>query len=410
MSEVVERYGAGWGEWPVLPPHAHEYVSDALESRRWAISSAHSDNTHELYEEQLARQFSAYVDAPVCVPVDHGSSALIVALEALSLPPRSHVIVPALTWVATATAVFRAGHVPIVADVDPFTGNIVADTVRAALTRRTAAIIVVHWACTMADMDDLTAVAAELGIPIVEDCAQAHGARWNGASAGTLGDFGCFSFQQAKVLSAGEGGVVVSRDARRSVTLQELRADSRSWKPLKARVSGELALAETAGVMGSNFGLNEMAAALACAQLEVLDAQHAVRNENYAKLSEAGTRDGSFMVPAPLLQQTKLSIYEVPIRFNTMRRPTDNLIEKLRVQTGVKFYRPRHALVGSALLQPSSKSSAVELALDFDDVHRDRVFPNANEMAESAILIHHSALLASNDEMNRLLMALRECG
>ncbi|WP_179951062.1 aminotransferase class I/II-fold pyridoxal phosphate-dependent enzyme [Xylanimonas oleitrophica] len=396
-----------WGAWPIVPPNADRYVIQALHSRRWAISSIVTQDAPELFEQRFAREFAAYLEVPTVVPTDHGSSALVMALTALGLPSGSHVVVPALTWVATATAVFRAGYVPVVCDVDSRTGTMTAEALRAALTPRTRAVIVVHWACTMADMDALLAVAAEAGLPVVEDAAQAHGALWRDRAAGALGDLGCFSLQQAKVLSVGEGGAVVSRHASWRTRLEELRADSRSWRPAGEVRVGDMALAETAGIMGSNFGMNDLAAALACAQLELLDAQHDIRNGNYLRLVEECERIPGVSVPVPPEQQTRLSLYEIPIRFaDAAPGEAARLAGRLRETTGLRSYLPRHPLVGSSLLNVGSVPAIADKAAEFDELHRDRNYPAAEAIAASSVVLHHSAFLATDEEMDTLVSAL----
>lgn len=404
---TIDGIREAWGAWPIVPPNAHRYVTQALHSRRWAISSMITEDTPELFEQRFSREFAAYLDVPTVVPTDHGSSALVMAVTALGLPPGSHVVVPALTWVATATAVFRAGYVPVVCDVDPRTGTMTAQTLRAALTPQTRAVIVVHWACTMADMDAVLEVAAQAGLPVVEDAAQAHGALWGDRAAGALGDLGCFSLQQAKVLSAGEGGAVVSRHSALRTRLEELRADSRSWRPVETARAGDLALAETAGTMGCNFGMNDLAAALACAQLELLDAQHEVRNRNYLRLVQECERLPGVSVPVPPERQTRLSLYEIPIRFDDAApgEPAD-LAARLQDLTGLRAYLPRNPLVGSKLLNPGSSPALARLATEFDDLHRGRGYPAAEAIASTSVVLHHSAFLATEDEMDLLVGAL----
>lgn len=407
MLTGLERIRDVWGAWPVVSPNAQRYVTQALHSRRWAVSSMITEDTPELFEQRFARDFARYLDVPTVVPTDHGSSALIVAVLALGLPPGSQVVVPALTWVATATAVFRAGYVPVVCDVDPRTGTMTGETLRAALTPSTGAVIIVHWACTMADMDDLLTVAAEAGLPVIEDAAQAHGATWGDRAAGGLGELGCFSLQQAKVLSVGEGGAVVSRDASWQTRLEELRADSRSWRPTEDARPGDLALVETAGVMGCNFGMNDLAAALACAQLELLDAQHEVRNRNYLRLLEECERIPGVSVPVPHERQTRLSLYEIPVRFaDAAPGEPARLADRLRETSGLRAYLPRHPLVGSRLLNPSSSPAIAGLAAEFDELHRSRSFTAAEAIASSSVVLHHSAFLATDEEMDTLVGAL----
>jgi L-glutamine:2-deoxy-scyllo-inosose/3-amino-2,3-dideoxy-scyllo-inosose aminotransferase len=170
--------------------------------------------------------FAEYTHTRYCVPVDHGSSGLVVALESLGLEFGDRVLVPALTWVASATAALRAGLVPVLVDVDSDTGCVGPNDLDLGVGAR--AVVVVHWSCAMADVPAIASVAEPRQMAVIEDCAQAHGAAWMDRPAGSQGCLGCFSMQQGKVLTAGEGGAVVTNDDRLAGVLEELRADSRA--------------------------------------------------------------------------------------------------------------------------------------------------------------------------------------
>ncbi|MDX6720992.1 MAG: L-glutamine:scyllo-inosose aminotransferase, partial [Solirubrobacteraceae bacterium] len=192
-----------WPAWPQFDAATERALVGALRAGRWSVSAPSAGSPS--LERRFATAFAAYNASPYAVSVDHGSSALVVALEALGVGPGDEVLVPAMTWVASASSVLRCGALPVLLDVDPRSGCIDAATVAAEASARTAAVIVVHLACTSAGVEELLAVTDRLGIALVEDCAQCHGARWNGRSLGTFGAVGAFSFQARKVLTAGEG-------------------------------------------------------------------------------------------------------------------------------------------------------------------------------------------------------------
>ncbi|MEL7372678.1 MAG: DegT/DnrJ/EryC1/StrS family aminotransferase, partial [Myxococcota bacterium] len=263
-------------------------------------------------ERQFAEAFAKYNDVPHCVAVDHGSSALVVALEALDIGPGDEVIVPVMTWVAPVTAVLRVGALPVVIDVDPETGCVTAEGIKKALSSKTKAAIVVHLACTVADLDAIQPVLDEAGVSLIEDCAQAHGAQWRGRNVGTFGKLGAFSFQVGKVLAGGEGGAVITSDESLYRRAQLLRADSRRYID---PALGAMELAEDGEVMGGNYCLSELTAGVLLDQLPRLDAQHARREKMTAELERALTELGDFG-PIPLPEQAnKRSIYEYGIRF-----------------------------------------------------------------------------------------------
>lgn len=390
-----------WPSWPVPAPDAAQYLLDALHSGRWAISSP---NRGELVERRFARMFAEYVGTRHCVPTDHGSSALVVALESIGLHHADAVLVPALTWVAPASAVLRAGLVPVLADVDPDTGCLSPAAVEEGPEIR--GVIAVHWACAMADIPAIERAAAPRGATVIEDAAQAHGARWLGRSAGSLGRLGCFSMQHSKVLTCGEGGAVVTDDDTLAARLEELRADSRRYRP--APDVGELDLEETASVLGSNFCLSEFGAAVLCAQLGTLDEQHAVRNRNYQHLATLLSEVPGVRLLRHRREQDHLSLYEVPVIFDPLPADVDNswVAGALTAEIGMRAYPPRVPLHRSRLLQPWTKQTLAPLTERFVALNRGRAFPGAEYLASHSVLLHHSAFLGTEDDMADLATAV----
>ena len=170
------------------------------------------------------RSLGTYLDVPYVVGVKSGSDALLVALLALGIGPGDEVVTTPFTFFATAGAVVRAGARPVFADVRPDTLALDPDAVRRALTPRTRAILVVHLFGQPADLDSLGEIAAERGVALVEDAAQALGATYRGRAAGGHGRVGCFSFHPSKPLGAfGDAGAVVTRDAALAARVVRLR-------------------------------------------------------------------------------------------------------------------------------------------------------------------------------------------
>lgn len=388
--------GLSWPRWPIPADDAAKLLGAVLHSGRWAITSP--GNT-ELFERRFARMFAEYVGIRFCVPIDHGSSALVVALESLGLEYGTTVLVPAITWVATATAVLRAGLVPVLVDVDAETACLSPESIRCDVGAR--AVIPVHWACAMADIPAIRAVAERAGMTVIEDAAQAHGAEWLGRPAGSLASLGCFSMQHSKVLTGGEGGAVVTDDERAAQRIEELRADSRRFRTGAGRSRMNLELAETATVMGTNYCLGEFSAAVLCAQLGILDQQHDVRNRNHARLASmvAGIPGVRLLRNRP--EQTKLSIYEAAIIFDP--RPAGMTIEDvadaLTAELHTHFYPPRDPLHRSHLLRPWTKPGLAPLAERFRRYHRDSSYPRADYFREHTVLVHHSVFLGTERDM-----------
>ena len=184
--------------------------------------------------ERFEADFAAYCGCTEGIGVANGTDALHLVLRALGIGPGDEVVVPANSFVATAEAVALAGATARFADVDPWTLLMTAETAEAAVTSRTKAVIVVHLYGQMADMDSLAALTDRLGLVLVEDAAQAHGASWRGLPAGSFGRAGCFSFYPGKNLGAfGDAGAVVTSDA---VLAARIRSNTSRLRPPRMRI------------------------------------------------------------------------------------------------------------------------------------------------------------------------------
>ncbi len=161
---------------------------------------------------RFEREWAAFCGSEHCALLTNGTHALHVALETLDIGFGDEVIVPGLTWQATAAAVCDVNAVPVFVDVDPKTLCIDPGKIEAAITPRTRAVIAVHLYHRMADMDRVLRIARRHNLRVIEDCAHTHGSRWRDRGAGTLGDFGAFSFQKSKLITGGEGGVLLVRE------------------------------------------------------------------------------------------------------------------------------------------------------------------------------------------------------
>jgi L-glutamine:scyllo-inosose aminotransferase len=412
MTGLALRGGApvrerGWPDWPVSDDGTERAVIDCLRSGRWALSWR-SDGTSSL-ERRFAQAWARYNDVPYCVSVDHGSSALLIALEALDVGPGDEVVVPTMTWVAPATAVLRVGALPVLADVDGDTGCITPETLRAALSHRTRAVIVVHLGCTVADIEGILAVASAAGVEVIEDCAQAHGAEWRGRTVGGFGALGAFSFQNGKVLAAGEGGALVTSDENRYLRLQQLRADSRRY-PDEPVIAGEEELVKAGSVMGANYCMPELCAAVLLDRLPRLNQEHDRRERTARELETALEDLGSFSaIPLPAAA-TKRSIFRYGIRFEPGTfgtAPVRRVAEALTAELGLPLYPPDPPLHRSVLFRPETKRRFAAVWSEdgrWRSVHRD--YAGAERFSEATLLFHHAALFGGSDDVADIVAAL----
>lgn len=237
---------------PVFAGREKEYVADCMESG-WVSSGG---KYVELFESAFA-EFCGVRHAVACC---NGTAALHVALAALGVGPGDEVIVPTLTFVATANAVTYCGARPVFVDSEPATWNLDPAQVEAKITPRTKGIVAVHLYGHPAEVDELRAIARRRGLFLLEDAAEAHGALYKGRPAGSLGDAACFSFYGNKIIATGEGGMVTTDDAALAARVRLLRGqgvdpERRYWFP----------------VVGYNYRMMNLPAAIGLAQLERAD-------------------------------------------------------------------------------------------------------------------------------------------
>jgi dTDP-4-amino-4,6-dideoxygalactose transaminase len=192
--------------WPVWDQRDIDAVTEVIKSGRWGGYPYPGPKT-----AALAAKFSALQGGGYAVPMANGTVTMEVALRAAGIGWGDEVIVPAYTFQATAAAPMAAGAVPVIVDVDPNNYCLDPKAAAKAVTSKTRAIIPVHLGSNMADMDAIMALADKCNLIVVEDCAHAHGAKWNGHGAGTIGHFGSFSMQSSKTLTSGEGGILLCR-------------------------------------------------------------------------------------------------------------------------------------------------------------------------------------------------------
>jgi dTDP-4-amino-4,6-dideoxygalactose transaminase len=222
--------------------------------------------------EAFEREIAAWIGVPHAIGVSNGSDALLLALQAVGVGPGDEVICPTYTFFATAGAVARLGGKPVFVDSAECCYNLRADQVAAKIGPKTKAIIAVHLFGQCADMDPILTAAKKHGIPVIEDAAQALGAKDKGRQAGTMGTLGTFSFFPTKNLGTlGEGGLVTTKDASLAEKIRKLRVHGAKQKYFHELVGG-------------NFRLHELQAAFLRVKLKYLDAALKKRQENASRL------------------------------------------------------------------------------------------------------------------------------
>ncbi len=276
--------------WPSYTAEEQQAVLDVLKSNRvnyWTGIEC----------REFEKEFAAWCGAEYAVSLANGTVALDLALKALGICPGDEVIVTPRTFIASISCVVNAGAVPVFADVETDSGNISARTIASVLTRRTKAVICVHLAGWPCDMDPIMELAAEHGLKVIEDCAQAHGARYKGRSVGTIGDVGAWSFCQDKIITTGgEGGMVTTNSRALWSKMWSFKDHGKSWEAVYERQHppGFRWLHES---FGTNWRMLEMQAAIGRIQLRRMPEWTARRNANAAALATVCKRHAVVYVP-----------------------------------------------------------------------------------------------------------------
>ncbi|HWE53145.1 MAG TPA: DegT/DnrJ/EryC1/StrS family aminotransferase [Bryobacteraceae bacterium] len=362
----------GLPKWPVSGERERELLDEVLASDQWG-------GFHPMVG-RFEREFAAFQQCRYGLSAMNGTVTLEIALEAMGIGEGDEVIVPAISFISTATSVSRVRATPVFVDIETDTFNIDPARVKEAIGPKTRAIIPVHFGGPMADMDSLTSIVAESGVPLIEDAAHAHGSEWNGRRAGGFGAISSFSFQNGKVMTAGEGGILLSGDEALINRAREIQNTGR-------RLGEGFFFHYT---LGSNFRITALQCAVLIAQLERLPEQNCVRRRNVAAIREelADVRGLRFQrVPAAASIHT-------------------NYLLLGQVDDRGAFHR--HLTAAGFPCTPFYPHTLYENPL-YAERKNCRVMPcpNAEARIKDAFWIPHRALLGSAEDTQALAAAMR---
>ena len=385
--------------WPAWPEHGdaeQAALARVLASRSWG--GFPSPNTEA---RAFAQRFARWCGTRHAIPCTNGTVAIGLALQAARIEPGAEVVTTAYTFVGTATGILQAGALPVFADVLPDTYCIDPDAIEAAIGPRTQAVVVVHLACSMADLDRVRALCDRRGLLLVEDCAHAHGARWRDRPAGSIGDLGTFSMQSSKLLTAGEGGAITTSDDAFAARAGSLVNCGR--KEASPGAPGAGAFPER--LLGTNARMTEWQAALLSAQLDRIDAQHERRTANADAFERAIAALPGLRPLARDARVTRRTHYQVIVRYepNAWEGLGRDQVVRALVAEGVpaagRFYVPLPE-------DPLFPMDAHTNPLARSGVAPSREHPVAARAAyEEAIWLPHGCFLGGAREVEDLVAA-----
>ena len=381
-------------DWPVYDEHERQALMEVLESRVWW----RTPGSHTI---QFEKEFAAYHQAKHGIAVTNGTAALEVALAALGVVPGDEVILPDFTFVATASAVLFNGALPVLVDITPDTYCIDPEMVEATITERTRVIIAVHMAGHPADMDRLGQIARRHGLRLLEDSSHAHGSEWRGKKVGAIGDMGTFSFQSSKLMTAGEGGIILTNQ-------DDLERMARSIHDC-GRMPGKWFYEHF--IYGSNYRLSEWQGAILSQQLTRLPQQTVTRTRNATFLDQA-LAEIEGITPQKLDPRVTCNgHYAYIFHYNKAafaNVPTRRFIEALNAE-GIPTqdsYPPLHNLAIFKSGEYRKRLSGVQA----EEAHHflETGFPNTLVAAWETVWLPQTVLLGSEEEMHQIVQAIKK--
>lgn len=343
---------------------------------------------------RLEQDFASYKQVPVghTAAVNSCTAALHLTMVACGLEPGDEVITTAMTFCATVNAIIHAGATPVIVDIDPVTRNIMTSAIEAAITPRTRAILPVHIAGLPCDMDAIMAIANRHGLKVIEDCAHAIESEHRGRKAGTMGDFGCFSFYVTKNMVTGEGGMVLAREQEslariKRLALHGLSADA--WQRFSDKGYKHYFVEEC----GFKYNMMDLQAAIGIHQLQRLESNWQRRREVWETYQQA-FHDLPLLLPAeaPPGSRHAYHLYAVELT-DDAGISRDSLLQEMtkrKIGVGVHY-----------LAIPEHPFYQRRFGWSPDD------FPNATRYGRRAISLPISAAL-TNKDIDDVITAVRE--
>ncbi len=397
-----------WPKWPVWDEKDEKALLDVLHSGVWSYNGPK--------ETEFNKNFAEFTGVKYAVSAANGTVVLQLALEACGVGVGDEVILPGLTWQATAATVIDVNATPVLVDVCEDTWCINPEAIEKAITPRTAAIIPVHLYGSFCDMDEIMRLAKNYNLAVIEDCAHKHGGEWKGKKAGSIGNIGCFSFQLSKHLTAGEGGILTTNSFELAERLDALRNCGRRPETMGTDVD------KGAGVYGDegnflqsgNYRITEFQAAILVEGLKRLPGQNNTRDENGIYLNSllgnlpgvrAMKRDG---------RETKEAYFNFAFRYNKEEfkgLPVEKFREALTAEIGILATASYEPLNKCSLYAPHTKPARHKI----NDKYWKEIDPARFKLpvcervySEESVCIHHKILLGTKDDMDLIGTAIQK--
>ncbi len=396
-----------WPKWPVWDEREERALLDVLHSGVWSYNGPK--------EKQFNEAFAQFLGTRYALSMANGTVTLQLALEACGVGYGDEVIVPGLTWQATAAAALDINAVPILVDVTEDTWCIDPAKIEEAITPRTKAIIPVHLYGCFADMDGILDIARRHGLRVIEDCAHKHGGEWNGRKAGSIGDVGSFSFQLSKLMTAGEGGAVSTNDPALYEKLDALRNCGRRPEQKAAADKGAGIYGDEGNfIQSGNYRMTDFQAALLLEALTRLPEQNRVREENAKYFNSQLAQLPGVLPMRRDRRETAEAYYNFSFRYKAEQfrgLPVKSFRAALAAELGSAVEASYAPLNACSLYVPHTKPWRHKLTEEY----WSRIDPARFELPichrihqEESVCFHHTVLMGTKADMDLVIEAIQK--
>jgi dTDP-4-amino-4,6-dideoxygalactose transaminase len=379
-----------YSSWPSFTNEEIEAVKEVLRSNKvnyW------TGNECRMFEKEFAK----WSDSKYAVSLANGTLALDIAFKALGLGDGDEVIVTSRSYIASVTSIINSNATPVFVDIDSSSQNITPNNIKAAITNKTKAIVCVHLAGWPCEMNEIMAIAKSYNLFVVEDCAQAHGAKYKGISVGSLGDIGCWSFCQDKIMTTGgEGGMVTTNNKSLWLKMWEYKDHGKSYKAVYEREhpEGFKWLHES---FGTNWRMTEMQAAIGRIQLKSMQEWTKLRNRNASILTQALCQftEKNGLLRIPQLKSDKKCVHAYYKYYVFIERESlKNNWDRDRIISEINYQ-------GVPCIHGSCSEIYLEKAFDKTNLRPKKRLKVAKELGETSIVfLVHPTL--SKEEMSEI--------
>ena len=387
---------AAWPEWPVWDSSAEPRIIEMLRSGRWWRGGGE-------YVAEFEQEYARMMGASHCLATASGSAALLIALHVAGVDAGDEVLVSPFTFIATYNVVFAHKALPVFVDTNPETFLVDADKLEEKISDRTSAILPVHIYGLPVDMDKVNAVARKHNLKVVEDACQAWLGEYKGKKLGTLGDMGCYSFQNSKNLPTGEGGAIVSNN---SEMMDHCHAFHNCGRPY-----GSVKRTSDYPLRGSNRRMQQMQALMLLSQMKRIQKDAALRLEN-AQYLNSRLKEIPGIKPARMVEGNNRSALHIyPFRFVSKEFggvTREKFIQAMRAE-GIPCSAGYGRQNKDGLIEEALNSKGYKRLFSEKELNRWREqnhLPGNDQLAREAVTLYQSMLLATKNDMDDIVNAI----